>query len=40
MARTEREEEQEREMADLLVLSKLADSLQNGASFSGRHFVR
>ena len=36
MARTERESERRREMADLLGLSGPAESLQNGAGFSGK----
>ena len=35
MARTEREADSRREMADLLVLPRPAKSLQNGAGFSG-----
>ena len=36
MVRTERESERRREMADLLLLPRPAESLQNGTSFSGK----
>ena len=36
MARTKRESERRREMADLLVLPRPVESLQNGAGFSGK----
>ena len=36
MARTERESERRKELADLLVLPRLAENLKNGAGFSGK----
>ena len=36
VARTERESDRKREMADLLVLPRLAKSLQDNAGFSGK----
>ena len=36
MARTERESDRRREMADLMVLPRPAKSLQNGTGFSGK----
>ena len=37
MVRTERESDDRREMADLLLLPRPAKSMQNGAGFSGKN---